>query len=76
MKNYPKVSESFNISAKVCFFFFLPKKTSSDNKQITVITKLTAYLNPKLILKILNIINQTQDKADKPQAKNENKILS
>ena len=51
------------------FFFSLAHKTSSNNKQITVITQLSAYTNLKLNIKSLKIINQTQDKADKPQAK-------
>ena len=55
------------------FFFSLAHKTSSNNKQITVITQLSAYTNLKLNIKSLKIINQTQDKADKPQAKNEKK---
>ena len=55
------------------FFFSLAHKISSNNKQITVITILSAYTNLKLNVKSLKIINQTQDKADKPQAKNEKK---
>ena len=55
------------------FFFSLARKISSNNKQITVITILSAYTNLKLNVKSLKIINQTQDKADKQQAKNEKK---
>ena len=69
--------ESFSFPLKIwCFFFFffsLAHKTSSNNKQITVITQLSAYTNLKLNIKSLKIINQTQDKADKPQAKKEKK---
>ena len=66
--------ESFSFPLKIWFFFFsLAHKTSSNNKQITVITQLSAYTNLKLNIKSLKIINQTQDKADKPQAKNEKK---
>ena len=59
--------------SKSDFFFSLAHKTSSNNKQITVITQLSAYTNLKLNIKSLKIINQTQDKVDKPQAKNEKK---
>ena len=37
---------------------------------------MSAYTNLKLNIKSLKIINQTQDKADKPQAKNEEKKKS
>ena len=69
--------ELFFSSQNLIFFFFfffsLANKTSSNNKQITVITQLSAYTNLKLNIKSLKIIIQTEDKADKPQAKNEEK---
>jgi len=68
-----KKRASLFLSKSDFFFFSLAHKTSSNNKQITVITQLSAYTNLKLNIKSLKIINQTQDKADKPQAKNEKK---
>ena len=79
MLNTDAKKVSFSFPPKICFFFFffsLAHKISSNNKQITVITILSAYTNLKLNVKSLKIINQTQDKADKPQAKNEKKKKS
>ena len=75
VKHRCKKSELFFSSQNLFFFFFfsLAHKISSNNKQITVITILSAYTNLKLNVKSLKIINQTQDKADKQQAKNEKK---